>query len=117
MGQQGGIFRPWGEGEEREQDKNKGFKKESSASCSTPPRVKQEPPAPARLSHLDIAFRGLEQRLALPHSSAPFSFPPSLRNPFPFPPSPSPSLEQLSHLMRLSNSLAGEDLVSRYTVK
>ena len=109
VGQQGGIFRPWGEDAETRRDV--AVVKEEASSTSA---VKQEssltPPSNSpSLTPVDIALRGLEQRQRqLPRSTS-FPFPSASSSP-PFPFASSPSLEQLSQLMRLSNSLATEDL-------
>ena len=106
VGQQGGIFRPWGEEGESKRAAVAVVKEEESSSSA----VKQETPPShsSSLTPVDIALRGLEQRQRqLPRSTS-FPFPSPASPPFPF--ASSPSLEQLSQLMRLSNSLATEDL-------
>ena len=109
MGQQGGIFRPWGE-DAAETRREVVVVKVEEASSSTS-AVKQEIPpsnSPPSLTPVDIALRGLEQRQRQLPCSTSFPFPSPSSPPFPF--ASSPSLEQLSQLMRLSNSLATEDL-------
>ena len=111
-GQQGGIFRPWGEDGEAG-----GEEKVVKVEATSSSRVKQETTltspssssSSSSLTPVDIALRGLEQRQRqLPRSPSSFPFPSSASPPFPFP--SSPSLEQLSQLMRLSSTLATEDL-------
>jgi len=110
-GQQGGIFRPWGEDGEAGGEEEV-VKVEATSSS----RVKQETTltspsssSSSSLTPVDIALRGLEQsQRQLPRSPSSFPFPSSASPPFPFP--SSPSLEQLSQLMRLSSTLATEDL-------